>query len=370
MILILALFCSKECRDEHKQKDIDHKPVHHLENEMAGHMTKLQNFPNLFMALRLFLKFHDLFGSTGELRKFVEAHENNSYNLFDFDWSIENPEECLKNMLLMIIGKSEINDKINHSKKLSEPSLSNMRVIFGSQGQRVGPNRFKDIFFTDSPENLKFIEGFIVQLMSASIVSLYYVANLPHHKVATYSHLALKLLRHSCDANIFPHFGTNGEIVWTVNQPIKAGDELTAFSSVGSYYSLQHTGDCKLENCFPCKNRWSKRINLMKLNMDMEMSMMRFFTRHDPAELSSVLKRIGECSDYINTHFDGYYENSNFREKVAAKKEELRKCVNSIACPLPAYGLPLASKYHPLSKEHQEMITHHDTEEEREDSSN
>lgn len=83
---------------------------------------------------------------------------------------------------------------------------------------------------------------------------------------------------------------------------------------------------------------------------------MRFYTQHDPTKVSNLIMHIGEICDYINTHFDGYHKHSGFRQKIAAKKEELRKILNSVASPFPAYGLPMPWN-HPEKRD--EMMNHY-----------
>lgn len=325
------MFCSEKCRDEHKAKDIDHEPIHHLER-----LISLQN-PGVVMIFRVFLKCRDLFGSTEELRKFVEAHENKSYNLFDFDWSIDSKSpEYLKNLLLLIVS-TEVDGK------------DGMRKTFASYLCKFGKNRFAEIFLNDTPRNLSFIDKLLSQISKSNSIAYCPVTIKKEHLLAQQCHPAMNLLGISCDSNIFI-FNESAKrtkrIVWMVNQPIRAGDELTGFArNVALYYHSQ-TAHCNRDmNCLPCKKGWSKQINHDQISIDSEHSMQDFFQRHDPFELSNQLMHIQECSDFINSNFDGYYsKDSRVRQKIATKKEQLRKSVNSIPSQLPPYGLPMLSK--------------------------
>lgn len=45
---------------------------------------------------------HETFGSVTEMKKFVEAHSNKRYTVFDFDWSADPMN--FKSILLCILG--------------------------------------------------------------------------------------------------------------------------------------------------------------------------------------------------------------------------------------------------------------------------
>lgn len=353
--MISALFCSDKCRDEHMEKDIDHEASHQTETDT---FIPYPNQPCSALVLRILMMYHDMFGSTDELRKFVEAHEKNSYNIFDFDWSTDDPKERLKNMLLLkITGKSEMKDE-----------FQSMLETIGKKSTKLGPNRLNNILVQDSPQNLKFMNKFYTQLFDKDLFGssshyMSYASNQRNHILATFSHPALKLLGKCCDPNVFTHFDTNGKIVWTVNQPIAAGSELTAFwTNSGPYYRSQLLQCDSKENCLPCRNKWNNLIDFNTVEMDLEMSMMRFYQQHDPAKVSSLIKHIGEICDYINTHFDGYYKNSRSRQKIASKKEELRKILDVVPCQLPAYSKPMIfSKCHPASNERETLDNHYAT---------
>lgn len=341
------MFCSEECLNEHKA-DLDHEPFHAVE--------KILNLrkPSLLMSWRIFLRYHNLFGSTDELRKFFEAHENKTCNFFDFDWSIDpNDPVYLKNMLQLMIC-----DKSGGLKPGGIEAMENMRkVMLTHITSQKGKTRIADIFLNDSPRNLRFIDKFISHVESTEHVSISIVAVQKEHVLSMHCHPAMKLLMHrSCDPNVFTHFDKRKTIVWTVNQPISAGQELSAFPEV---YYRKVSRTCKRSvNCIPCNKGWSEKIDQYHIDFDAEMSMAKFFNRHDPTKTENILKHIGQCCDFINSNFDDYEKKPSIRQKIASKKEELRKALNGITCPLPAYGLQIVSKLPLQSKERDTYMNH------------
>lgn len=342
------MFCSDECLNGHKA-DLDHEPIHAIEKLM--NLTE----PSLMMSWRIFLKYHDLFGSTDEMRQFFEAHENKTFNFFDIDWSIDpNDPVYLKNMLqLMICDKSGglKPGGIEVMKKMREVM---MRHIICQKGM----TRFEDIFVNDEPRNLNFIDKFMSHLASQNNVGISLVAVQKEHILSFHCHPAMKLMHRSCDPNIFTHFENRKCIVWTANQPISAGQELSSLPDAEVYYRKVARTCKQSENCVPCNKGWSEKIDQTKIDFDAEMSMTKFFNRHDPTKVESILKHIGQCCDYINSNFDDYEKKPQIRQKIASKKEELRKALNGIACPLPAYGLQVISKLPMVSEERDAYMNH------------
>lgn len=60
-----------------------------------------------------------------------------------------------------------------------------------------------------------------------------------------------------------------------------------------------------------------------------------FFERNNPKQVASVLKHRREICDFINKKFTGYYKDPKIREKIASRKEELRRNLNFMNDPLP-----------------------------------
>lgn len=53
---------------------------------------------------KIFLQFHEAFGSVSEMKKFVDEHSSKKYSIFDFDLSDPNDPMYMKNMMLAVLG--------------------------------------------------------------------------------------------------------------------------------------------------------------------------------------------------------------------------------------------------------------------------
>lgn len=338
-----ALFCSEKCHNAHRSRDVDHEQLHQLEKILSV------RDPVMLLIWRIFLMFYDLFGSTSELRNYVESHKNDNI-YFDFDWSIESDsQEYLKNMLLLIISKA------NDASETPGFVIHTAAKHICKSG--TVPNRIEKIFLKDTPKNLMFIDELFCKIYSSCVNNIGLVMHHEDQVLAFYSHPCIDLLGKSCDPNVFLHFDVHQRIVWTVNQPIPAGGELKGFSradpdlndlSRAEPYYGRLTEFCKPEvNCVSCLKGWSKQIDRRQVKIDAETNMMHFYSqqKHEPTKLSNQLKHIDECSQFINNNFNGYNECEKTRQMIAMKKEELRMSLNSLSAPLSAYSWAMINKY-------------------------
>lgn len=263
----------------------------------------------------------DVFGSVDELRKFVDDHRDKNHTVFDFDWSVADDETRYKNMLLSMLIDSE-----------PEPCNEGAEDLIFLKTD----NKFKKLF--DDPKHIEFVNEMSTRLaVHKSFVQT--PVNSSENVIAMYTHPALKLLtgHETCDPNVVMHSNRRA-IIFTVLHPIKTGGSIA--SSPQPFYrsikSLNMSSQCRnQESCMPCKNNWTSQVDASDIHFDYEHNSFNFYMRNDPKKLSTQLKQIKMCAEFINKNFEGFYANATKRRLIATKQLELENILHHIGNPFP-----------------------------------
>lgn len=281
------------------------------------------------MVHKIFFGMYDAFRSVEMMRRFVETHGELNYSVFDLDWKSNSQE----NLLLLIMSLSE---KADASKVFSK--------IISSSSQTMEHRLLTKIRRSQNAENGEFMDQVLDLIFTIfyrekqCFLSSFYDSCV----FAILGHPATTAFLSSCDANAFLHVETHHgskKIVFTVNQPISAGDMITVSGDLNDQYYQCRVGSHKCTkpkaHCPPCRDKWAYMLNPRKLYLDLGESIVDFFERNNPKQVASVLKHRWEVCDFINQNFTDYYKDSKVREKIASKKEELRRNLNFMNDPMP-----------------------------------
>lgn len=266
---------------------------------------------------------NEVFGSVAELKKFVNDHRDKDYNVFDFDWSEADDATRYKYMLLVFMDAKD-NSEHSNSAKMKD---------FVAESYMKPDSKFMRMF--DDEENCDVIDELWrrVQCMWISLVA----AHNPSYRTISMTHPGLKLLVNSCDPNVCYH-SNRKEIVLTVIHPIKAGSEIR---KSGQPFYRKRDLKCMSshpQSCEPCQNGWTRELGA-KINSDNTSNTLKFFAQHDPKKLTSQLKYLKSCADFINKNFDGFHTDAMKRCLVATKMYELEGILFNIGNPFPYSNL-------------------------------
>lgn len=77
----------------------------------------------------------------------------------------------------------------------------------------------------------------------------------------------------------------------------------------------------------------------MKIHGDNISNSFKFFAEHDPKKLSTQLKYLKSCAEFINKNFDGFHTDAMKRSLVATKMYEFEGILFNIGNPFPYSNL-------------------------------
>lgn len=265
---------------EHETKNPDHESFHEME--------KLGMPQKLVIAAKLFVKIYDAFDNFKEMQNFVDEHSGEQYSVFDFDWNLpEDDPTYFKNLLLTMTSVLVGNEH-------AESHFDNMFTDFSDDLadflKDLGPkNRFKKIVKTNRSD-AKFMKKILWQIYDDVDRSCLDWMN-EQNKLGGFLHPAMTFLSQSTKPNIFVTINKCKEIIWTVNQPVAAGSQL-------SFGVLT-----------------DERTEKM------------------PKSKDAVMERLKNCCDYINMNYKNRNQNAKFQQNITTKKIMMQQVLSTLGNP-------------------------------------
>lgn len=270
----------------HEQNEPDHLVLHEIEKTFQnGQYDPVERFSSLVQIVRMLMQFYDAFDSIDEMKKFAKSQRSLNYHYFDFDWttSADDPQYW-KNMFLVVMSQQwspiSRNDNFDSTNKEIKSLILLIRQTVATMEQLHPNNRITNIFRDRNPKNQKFIDTLIRQNFLCFAVKRRVQLALPNATrsvVASISHPTMQVLKPACDSNMFIsiHIHDDKKIMWTVVQPVKAGEQL--------FYSLtegQKKEMCALGQLDACENCEKDGIDFEKIANDSTAILENYYYSH------------------------------------------------------------------------------------------
>lgn len=247
----------------------------------------------------------DVFGNTDEMKKFIDDHPQQTYNVFDFDWSNCDDSVRYKKMFLSMFEKATV-----------EAFLK-----FYNDWPREKMFSIEDFFVMPKPKNSR-ENGFFMLVAVDSGTNF----------VEAQTHPALKMLVPCCNPNIVVH-SSRDALIFSVTRPIKAGNIIRS-AMTPFFRKTEAKVRCYPDTCIACQNGWAAQVG--DVMNDARENASNYFRCNDSKKLESWLNYRKVCIKFINKNADDYETDAKKRKMIAAKMIELENILFNIGNPFPA----------------------------------